>query len=63
MPDPTYVMAEIRRVPEWEVAHTLSEILNDNAPIGWFKYVGTAKCLLAAYDMRRKEGEASNATG
>lgn len=54
MSDPTYVKAEIEANPEWELAFTLSEIMNDNAPIGWSKYCLTAKCLLAAYEIKRK---------
>lgn len=54
MNDPTYVRSEIDANPEWELAFTLSEIENDNAPIGWSRYIGTAKCLLAAYDIKRK---------
>ena len=57
MNDPTYAKAEIESNPEWDVAFVLSEILNDNAPIGWSKYISTAKCLLAHYEMRRKSGE------
>ncbi len=54
MADPTYVKAEIEANPEWELAFTISEIENDNAPIGWGRYITTAKCLLAAYDIKRK---------
>lgn len=54
MADPTYVRAEIDANPEWELAFTLSEIMNDNAPIGWWKYVSPARCLLAAYEIKRK---------
>lgn len=54
MNDPTYVRSEIDANPEWELAFILSEILNDGAPLGWGKYIGPAKCLLAAYDMKRK---------
>jgi hypothetical protein len=52
--DPTYVREEIDANPEWQLAFSLSEIENDNAPIGWSKYIGTAKCLLANYDIKRK---------
>lgn len=54
MPDPTYVKEEIEANPVWQVAWVLSEIENDGAPIGWSKYIGTAKCLLAAFEMKRK---------
>jgi hypothetical protein len=53
--DPTYVKDEISGKPEWELAFTLSEIMNDNAPIGWGKYVGPAKCLLDSYIIQRKQ--------
>ena len=41
LPDPTYVKEEIEANPEWHVAWVLSEILNDNAPIGWSGSVGS----------------------
>lgn len=53
-PDPTYIKDEIEANQEWHVAWVLSEILNDNAPIGWSRYIGTAQCLLAAFDIRAK---------
>lgn len=56
MSDPTYVKDEINADPEWELAFTLSEIMNDNAPIGWSRYIGAAKCLLAAYEIKPKAG-------
>jgi hypothetical protein len=54
MNDPTYVKAEIDKNPVWELAFTLSEIKNDNAPIGWSKYIFLAECLLATYKIERK---------
>lgn len=53
--DITYVQAEIRANPVWELAFTLSEIMNDNAPIGWTKYVPVAESLLAHYEITPKE--------
>lgn len=58
MPDPTYVKSEIEANPVWELAFTLSEIQNDNAPIGWSKYIPTATCLLGNYEIKRKTSEA-----
>lgn len=55
MDDPTYVRTEIDAKPEWQLAFSLSEIMNDAAPIGWGNYIGTAKCLLANYDIKRKD--------
>lgn len=54
MPDPTYDRSEIDANPVWELAFALSEIRNDNAPIGWSKYIVTAECLLANYEIKRK---------
>lgn len=54
MSDPTYEREKIEANPEWDVAFTLSEIFNDSAPLGWGKYIGRAQCLLAAYDMTKK---------
>lgn len=57
MSDVTYVKAEITQNSIWELAFSLSEIMNDDAPIGWSKYIPTAKCLLDNYEIRRKEGK------
>lgn len=57
--DPTYNTAEIEANLEWQLAFVLSEIQNDNAPIGWSKYISTARCLLAAYDIKEKRGGVS----
>ena len=54
MTDPTYIQEEIEANPEWQLAFVLSEILNDNAPIGWSEHIMTAQCLLAAFDIKRK---------
>lgn len=53
--DPTYEREKIAANPEWELAFSLSEIENDRAPIGWSRYIGAARCLLAIYDIKRKE--------
>lgn len=62
MTDPTYVREEIAKNPEWDLAFVLSEIQNDLAPLGWSKYISTAKCLLAAFDIKRKSGSDSSGT-
>jgi hypothetical protein len=54
MNDPTYVKTEIDANPIWELAFTLSEIQNDDAPIGWSKYTFVAECLLNHYNIKRK---------
>ena len=54
MGDPTYDRNEINDNPAWQIAFSLSEIQNDNAPVGWGKYIWIAECLLANYDIRRK---------
>lgn len=46
--DPTYVKEQIEANPVWYLAWTLSEIQNDDAPIGWSKYISTARCLMAS---------------
>ena len=53
MPE-TYNMEEINKNPVDELAFTLSEIMNDNAPIGWTRYRGHAQCLLDNYEIKRK---------
>jgi len=54
MNDPTYNREAIRANPEWDLAFILSEIMNDAAPLGWSKYIPTAQCLLAAFEIKRK---------
>jgi len=54
MRDPTYAKDEIEANPVWQLAFSLSEIENDNAPLGWGDYIFAAECLLAAYDIKRK---------
>jgi hypothetical protein len=54
MKDPTYVREEIESNPEWELAFTMSEIDNDNAPIGWGRYIPLAHGILANYEVNRK---------
>lgn len=55
MNDPTYVTEEIDKNPEWKLAFYLSEVDNDNAPLGWFHYVPMAKYLLSAFDITPKD--------
>lgn len=55
MNDPTYVRELIDANPVWELAFTISEIENDNAPLGWGRYIYRAELLLAHYDIKRKE--------
>lgn len=52
--DPTYAIDEIRERPEWELAWTLSEIMNDNSPIGWSQYIWIAELLLRKYTIKIK---------
>ena len=54
MSDPTYVQSEIKEKPEWDLAYVLSEIMNDNSPLGWSEYVYVAKLLLSEYEIKRK---------
>lgn len=54
MNDPTYVQAEIDANPIWALAHRLSEIDNDNAPIGWSRYIPIARWLLNTFDMTER---------
>lgn len=55
MIDPTHVRDKIKANPVWDLAFTLSELQNDNAPIGWGGYIFLAECLLNSYDISRKE--------
>jgi len=58
MADPTYVKDEISANPDWDLAFSLSEIMNDSAPIGWSRYIGAARCLRALYRIERKANTA-----
>ena len=51
MNDPTYIKAEIDANPTWKLAFFLSEIDNDNAPIGWGRYILMAQGLLSKYNI------------
>ena len=51
--DPSYDRTQINSNPVWELAFSLSEIMNDEAPFGWVKYIATAECLLRLYDITR----------
>lgn len=56
MADPTYDAFRISENPVWLLAWTLSEIQNDNAPLGWGKHIHVAERLIAA-GYSRTEGE------
>jgi hypothetical protein len=51
MNDPTYVESVIVADPVWALAFRLSEQFNDNAPIGWGRYIPMARWLLATFNM------------
>ena len=55
MSDPTYDRETIKANPVWDLAFTMSEIMNDAAPIGWWKYAFAAECLLKHYDITPKK--------
>jgi len=54
MNDPTYNKSEINKNPIWQLAFVLSEIQNDNAPLGWSKYIYVAECLLHHFEIKAK---------
>ena len=54
MSDPTYQIDEIKANPVWHIAWLLSEMRNDNAPLGWSRYIADAECVLRHYDVTRK---------
>lgn len=55
MDDPTYIKQEIDANPLWKLAFRLSEMFNDNAPIGWGSYILLAKWLFDNYTLIEKE--------
>ena len=54
MEDPTYNKEVINKDPITKLAFFLSEIDNDNAPIGWFKYSNLASAILSKYELVEK---------
>ena len=44
----------IEKDPVLQLAWDLSQIIDDGAPIGWWKHKTTAACLLNGYEMKRK---------
>ncbi len=55
MNDPTYDRVAIDANPTWRLAFLLSELQNDNAPLGWGKYIWIAESLLRNCDIAWKE--------
>jgi hypothetical protein len=53
MTDPTYEKDKINANPVWELAWVLSELQNDNAPIGWGRYISDAECIVAHFKDRQ----------
>lgn len=53
--DPTFNLEVINADPDMELAFCMSELENDNAPIGWSKYLPLAKMLRSHYNISRKE--------
>jgi hypothetical protein len=54
MTDPTYIKTEIDANPVWKLAFWMSEIDNDNAPLGWGRYRVLAQALLAEFELTSK---------
>lgn len=48
MSDPTYDTNVINADPVWKLAFELSEQENDNAPLGWSKFIPRAKKIIEA---------------
>ena len=55
MNDPTYDNNIINSKPDWKLAFELSEVDNDNAPIGWWRYIHLAIHILNKYDLIEKK--------
>lgn len=55
MNDPTYDKELIKKDPIWYTAWILSEMYNDQAPLGWSKYIGGAKELMKHLDIKCKQ--------
>ena len=55
MADPTYSMGEIESNGTLHIAYILSELVNDNSPIGWGKFIPIAE--KAVTEAIKKKGE------
>lgn len=44
---------KIAENPKLQLAWDLAQIIDDSAPLGWWKHVFTASCLLHGYEMKR----------
>lgn len=53
-PDKTYDRKVIDKDPIWKLAFWMSEIDNDNAPIGWNNYIPLARSLTDKYELVEK---------
>ena len=49
MNDPTYERDLINSNQVWKLAFIISEFINDNAPIGWGRYILLASHLINKY--------------
>ena len=54
--DPTYNMDEIASNPEWKLAFLISEVLNDQAPLGWGNYTSVASVIMRRYKLSEVGG-------
>jgi hypothetical protein len=59
MNDPIYRSDLINADPIWKLAFELSEVDNDDAPLGWSAYVPMARHLLSRYRLIEKLGQRS----
>lgn len=50
--DPTYNLDEINANPIWKRAFQISEMENDNAPIGWSQFIKRAKAEVRKWKMK-----------
>jgi hypothetical protein len=52
--DPTYNKEKIDQDPVWKLAFWMSEIDNDNAPIGWSRYTILSRAILNKFNLEEK---------
>lgn len=55
MIDPTYDTDEIKKNKVWYLAYVLAQIKDDNAPIGWSRWITTAECLMHNFNITPKK--------
>lgn len=49
-----YEKEKIKQNPMLQLAWDIAQIVDDGAPLNWWKHKFTAKCLMDGYEIKRK---------